>query len=337
MSIDIRASTQNVKFPLALPRFMKPKSLFEQLSLILDQPEYKLKVKTIFRQTGGVMQHRLLTSNSYKELSHFFPGNRGRLFIATGKGISISHGYFRNARSKWVRRRFGIHAGPSGRRFNHAQLASLPVFDKMQTFFLDDSVLELPTLPPAAGPEDFLPLPEQDVLLLPDRQFDSYIRRCERKCGKLGTEYAAILRAYRTKHPIQRVSLDDYMKPGKRVRASLVDFCSQSGFSQDATNFILLERDRALDAARKARNRQDIRRFAMELQKELREAWQAVTSVDNDMDASQRIHKLETVVTKITGTQQGINREVVRLDKENILSQAMERIKEFHSRKGNSA
>lgn len=55
------------------------------------------------------------------------------------------------------------------------------------------------------------------------------------------------------------------------------------------------------------------------------------------MDASQRIHKLETVVTKITGTQQGINREVVRLDKENILSQAMERIKEFHSRKGNSA
>ena len=107
------------------------------------------------------------------------------------------------------------------------------------------SSINIPVLPKRTAQGDMRSLPFEDVLLLPDRQFESYMRRVERRFTQDGPDYVAMVRTIRMKYPIERASLAEFMKPGKRVRAALVDACHRMCFSEEATEFILSVRKRA--------------------------------------------------------------------------------------------
>jgi hypothetical protein len=128
-----------------------------------------------------------------------------------------------------------------------------------------------PAITDASG--EVAQLDTQDLMLFPDLQFESYLRRYERSGEPLSPKYVADLRFVRARVNVTRPDFSPFMKSGKRMRVLLIEACETLAFKPAAIEFLLSDRDRNMDATRKLRLRKDLRSASYEAFAGLRRAW----------------------------------------------------------------
>eukprot|EP00055_Hartaetosiga_balthica_P015621 m.93567 g.93567 ORF g.93567 m.93567 type:complete len:1555 (-) comp8915_c0_seq1:287-4951(-) len=338
-SIYLEILLKKNTFHLSVPRFIKPHNLLRQLSLILTS-ESDTIIAHIQRISSLGVTTTLLQSGMYHEISHFCPLNQGRVVVAFDEAESaeLLQLPFSSAELDSMGGFLQRHSanGPSLLPSTTKAMTSVTLSQTTtsQSPSPSNVLRSIPNLPSLSGRNGLKILTKSDVLMLPQLNFESYVKRCLRIHGEVGKEYVSAVEQHRLAYAEKEVNLQRFMLPGKKVRIAMIDICTSLGFSQEAITFLLAERDRVLDAQRKAKTRQNLRERAKVIHNQITstlDMLQTSSSPTPNIDRGLMEDKLQQLLTTLFNAPEGLKLEFKKVDKEKKLNYAEKYIKKHVS------
>eukprot|EP00056_Hartaetosiga_gracilis_P013236 m.217971 g.217971 ORF g.217971 m.217971 type:complete len:813 (+) comp13812_c0_seq39:1919-4357(+) len=313
-SIRLQVLQRKGSFNLHVPRFMKPRDLLLELSLITGQPQHRLFATIQTHTFLGGTKTALLQPGMYHELAHFCPHSKGRVVVALKEDeLQVLQ------QQPFLQDLIPPHS--HSQKQSQSQNKGVAGVSTHLVQHPSTTPISLPILPSTNG---LTILATKDILMLPKQHFESYSKRCTRRHGINGEAYVSAHIQLRSINQDKQVDLRPFMRTSKKVRTAMINACSQHGFSSDAIKYLLKERERTLDAHRKAKTRQNLKKEAMDIVSAMSSILNKLVG-DNDDGVGKKgmlVGELQRLVVSVAKGSKGLKQEIMRGDAHKILSQA---------------